>query len=188
MAIRIFIDQGHNPSNPNAGAEANGIREQDVNYEVGIALAELLNSDPNFVAEVSRATPDTSLGSTTAESLAARVNAARAFGADWFISIHSNASTITSASGTEGYVFSADSPAFEFAESIVEGISEYTGLADRGVFVRPSLFVLRRTSMPATLIELGFLTNPSDAALLRDDPELFARGMYAGILDYFDLT
>lgn len=188
MAIRIFIDQGHNPSNPNAGAEANGIREQDVNYTVGILLAELLNADPNFEAEVSRPFPDSSLGSTTAESLAARVNAARAFGADWFISIHSNASTITSASGAEGYVYSADSPALELSMSIVEGISEFTGLADRGVFVRPTLYVLRRTSMPATLIELGFITNPSDAALLQDAPELFAEGMYAGILDYFDLT
>ena len=38
MAIKIFIDQGHNPQNPNAGAEANGIREQDINYAVGKEL------------------------------------------------------------------------------------------------------------------------------------------------------
>ena len=43
MPIRIFIDQGHNPSGPNAGAEGNGLREQDVTYNVGIYLAELLN-------------------------------------------------------------------------------------------------------------------------------------------------
>ena len=42
MAVKIFIDQGHNPVNPNAGAEAAGIREQDVNYEVGIRLAAML--------------------------------------------------------------------------------------------------------------------------------------------------
>ena len=35
MPIRIFIDQGHNPSGPNAGAEGNGLREQDVTYNVG---------------------------------------------------------------------------------------------------------------------------------------------------------
>ena len=35
MPIRIFIDQGHNPSGPNAGAEGSGLREQDVNYLVG---------------------------------------------------------------------------------------------------------------------------------------------------------
>ena len=33
MAIKLFIDQGHNPRNPNAGAEGNGLREQDVTYE-----------------------------------------------------------------------------------------------------------------------------------------------------------
>ena len=33
MAIKIFVDQGHNPQNPNAGAEVNGVREQDINYE-----------------------------------------------------------------------------------------------------------------------------------------------------------
>ena len=36
MAIKIFIDQGHNPENPNAGAEANGLREQDITYDVGM--------------------------------------------------------------------------------------------------------------------------------------------------------
>ncbi len=57
MAIRIFIDQGHNPSGVNAGAEGNGLREQDVTYNVGIYLANLLNDDPRFTARVSRPTP-----------------------------------------------------------------------------------------------------------------------------------
>lgn len=35
MAIKIYIDQGHNPVNPNAGAEGNGLREQDVVYRIG---------------------------------------------------------------------------------------------------------------------------------------------------------
>ena len=50
MAIRIFIDQGHNPSGHNAGAEGNGLREQDVTYNVGIYLASLLNDDVRFQA------------------------------------------------------------------------------------------------------------------------------------------
>ena len=112
--------------------------------------------------------------------------AANDWGADWFISIHSNASTITSASGSEGYVYSSSSPAFPLAEDILRGINEYTGLSDRGVFVRPTLYVLRATDMPATLIELGFITNQGDAALMQSSPELFAMGMYMGILDYFN--
>ena len=188
MAIKIYIDQGHNPQNPNAGAEGNGLREQDLTYEIGRLTAELLAADPRFEVRLSRPTAETVLGSSNAESLAARVNDANSWGADYFISLHANASTITSASGTEGYVYRGDSPAEDLSEDIVEGISEATGLADRGVFVRPSLYVLRRTQMPATLIELGFITNRGDAALMSEDPGLFAEGIYNGILEYFDLT
>ena len=48
MAIKIYIDQGHNPSSPNAGAEGNGYREQDISYQVGVRLAELLRRNVNF--------------------------------------------------------------------------------------------------------------------------------------------
>lgn len=185
MAIKLYIDQGHNPENPNAGAEGNGLREQDLVYQIGIELAELLMGNPNFEVRLSRPTPETSLGETNAQSLAARVNDANAWGADFFISLHANASTITSASGSEAFVYSAASPAYELSEEILESLSEATGLADRGVFVRPSLYVLRRTEMPSTLLELGFITNQGDASLMQNSPELFAEGIYNGIVDYF---
>lgn len=63
---KIFIDQGHNPQNPNAGAEANGVREQDVTYEVGIRLAELLRENPNFEVRLSRNSPTEQLGTSNA--------------------------------------------------------------------------------------------------------------------------
>jgi len=185
MPIKIFIDQGHNPQNPNAGAEGNGLAEQDVTYEIGRALAELLNGDPNYAAALSRNDPEQILGNSNASSLEARVRGAIDFGADYFISIHNNASTATSASGNEAYVYSKQSPAFELAKSIVKSVSDITGLPDRGVFARPTLYVLRKTPMPATLLEMGFITNPGDAAIMRDDPSLFARGIYNGIKEYF---
>lgn len=187
MAIKLYIDQGHNPENPNAGAEGNGLREQDLVYAIGVELAALLEEDPNFEVRLSRPTPETSLGETNAQSLAARVNDANAWGADFFISLHANASTITSASGSEAFVYGADSPAYALAEDILESLSEATGLADRGVFVRPSLYVLRRTQMPSALLELGFITNRNDAALMLNAPELFATGIYNGIVDYFNV-
>ena len=185
MAIKIFIDQGHNPQNPNAGAEGNGYREQDLVYQIGAELAALLNADPNFEAKLSRNSPDEILGTSIATSLAARVNAANDWGADYFISIHANASEIASASGTEGYVYSLSGEGYPFAQDIVNGISEATGLENRGVFARPTLYVLRKTKMPAALIETGFITNAYDANLLKNSPGLFARGMYNGILRYF---
>lgn len=188
MAIKIFIDQGHNPSNPNAGAEGNGLYEQNITYEVGILLAELLNANQNFDVKLSRPTPETSLGNSNSESLAARASEANNWGADYFISIHANASTISAATGTEAFVYSTTTPAYTLAERIVENISEKTGIPNRGVFVRPSLYVLRKTTMPATLVELGFITNPGDAELMDKHPNLFAEGIYNGILEYFGLA
>ncbi len=186
MAIKIYIDQGHNPVNPNAGAEGNGLREQDVVYSIGQSLAALLRADGNFEVRLSRPTPTTQLGTSNASSLAVRVRDANTWGADYFISLHTNASANTDASGSEGFAFSRNSTAFALGEDILTRLAEATGLRNRGMSVRTNLYVLRRTEMPAVLIELGFITNPGDAALMSDNPDLFARGIYNGILEYLN--
>ena len=184
MATKIYIDQGHNPENPNAGAEGNGLQEQTITYSVGQELAALLRQNPDFEVRLSRPTPTTSLGTSNTTSLQARVNDANSWGADYFISIHTNASSNPDATGVEAFAYSAPSRAFSLGEDIVENISATTGLRDRGMKVRPGLYVLRRTNMPAVLVELGFISNPSDAALMDSRPELFARGIYNGSLEY----
>lgn len=186
--MKIFIDQGHNPQNPNAGAEANGVREQDVTYIVGVELAAMLEQNSFFEVRLSRNSPTEQLGTSTATSLAARVNAANAWGADYFISLHCNASENTAASGSEVYVYSTASRAYPLGEDILVGLHNATGLPNRGMMVNPGLYVLRRTYMPALLIEMGYLTNPVDAALLSSDPRSFARGIYNGMLVYFGLV
>lgn len=188
MAIRVYIDQGHNPQNPNAGAEGNGLREQDVVFRVGVLLADLLLANGNFEVLLSRPSASTQLGSSTASSLSARVDQANTWGADYFLSLHTNASDLSSASGVEAYAYSRPSAAFSLGENILEQLSQSTGLRNRGMKVRTGLYVLRRTRMPAVLVELGFITNPEDAALLRDRPDLFAQGIYNGLLNYLDLN
>lgn len=185
MAIKVFIDQGHNPRNPNAGAEGNGYREQDITYEVGALTADLLRDNPNFEVRLSRNSPDEILGTSVASSLRARTDAANSWGADIFISIHANASDIVSASGSEGFAYSESSGGYRLGEDILFRLNESTGLQNRGMFVRPSLWVLRKSAMPAVLIELGFITNPSDAELMVNEPGLFAEGIYNGILQYY---
>lgn len=187
MAIKIYIDQGHNPRSPNTGAEGNGLREQGITYEVGTRLAELLRRNGNFDVRVSRPTPTTQLGTSNASSLRARVDDANSWGADYFISIHTNASSQASANGTEVLVYSQPSVSANLAEDILREVTEITGLQSRGVKSRPGLYVLRKTIMPAVLVELGFITNPQDARAMRDNPNLFARGIYQGLLDFLNL-
>ena len=187
MAIKIFIDQGHNPEGINAGAEGFGYREQDINYAVGTRLAQLLREDGRFEVRTSRNSPTDTLGSSNTTSLAARVNAANDWGADYFISIHANASTNPAANGTEVYVYRQGSVAAALAQEVLEGIVNRMGTKDNGVRVNPSLYVLRRTRMPAILVELGYITNAEDVQKMTEDPWGFAQGIYTGILNYLDL-
>ena len=184
MAIKIYIDQGHNPKNPNAGAEGNGLREQDIVFRVGIDLAALLRSNQSFEVKLSRPTAETQIGSSNSESLRLRVNEANAWGADYYISLHTNASELSSASGSEAFAYSEPSSAFSLGEDILYWLNRTTGLKNRGMKVRSGLYVLRKTAMPAVLVELGFITNQGDASLMNNRPDLFADGIYRGILEF----
>ena len=187
MAIKIYIDQGHNPYNPNAGAEGNGLREQDIVYRIGILLAERLRANGNFEVKLSRPTPETQIGTSNSTSLRLRVADANAWGADYFISLHTNAAVVSEASGSEALVFTIPSVAATLAEDILYWLNRSTGLQNRGVIIRNRLYVLRKTQMPAVLVELGFITNYDDAMLMLNSPELFADGIYNGIIDYLGL-
>lgn len=184
MAVKVYIDQGHNPQGFNAGAEGFGLREQDINFAVGLELYELLQKDDRFEVRLSRPTPETVLGTSNATSLSARVNAANAWPADYFISIHSNASTNPDVNGSEVYVYRDSGAAYELAGQVLASMVEEAGTKNNGVRVNPSLYVLRRTQMPAILVELGYITNASDAEKLRENQEEFAQGIYYGLLDY----
>lgn len=183
---KIYIDQGHNPVNPNAGAEGNGFREQDLVYNIGRITSDILR-EYGFDVRLSRPTPETQLGSSATSSLASRVNAANAWGADLFISLHTNASEITTATGSEAFVFRRDDEAERLAQNILIQLNYETGLPTRGVYPRPGLYVLRKTRMPATLIELGFITNPVDAELMAYSPQLFAVGISNGVLAFYGM-
>ena len=188
MPIKIYIDQGHNPRSFNTGAEGNGFFEQDITYKVGILLNDLFAGNPNFITKLSRPSESTVLGFSNSSSLSARVAEANAFGADLFLSIHTNAAPSPSASGSECLVYSYSSrTAVGVSENILTQMAIITGLKNRGIVERPGLYVLRKTAMPAVVVEMGFITNPLDAELMAYSPGLFATSIYRGILGYYGL-
>lgn len=185
MAIKIYVDQGHNPSGyHNTGAEGFGLYEQDITYQIGIELAAFLNDNPNYVARVSRPTPETVLGYNNTTSLAYRTSQANEWGADYFISIHVNASTNPDLNGTECYVYSQPSAASALAQSILTSVVNAVGTKDNGVRTNSGLYVLRKTVMPAVLVETAYVTNESDAQKLATNQTGFAWGIYQGIVNH----
>ena len=188
MPIKIYIDQGHNPYGFNTGAEGNGFYEQDITFEIGRRLYNLLRQNPEFAPRLSRPTADTVLGTSNSSSLTARVREANSWPADIFISLHNNAAENPNASGNEALIYSpASTVARELGEEILDQLTLTTGLRNRGIVYRPGLYVLKETAMPAVLVEMGFISNSYDAELLAYSPELFARGIYRGILAYYGL-
>ena len=89
--------------------------------------------------------------------------------------------------GTEVYVYEENSQAYYLGEYILNSIVNIVGTRDNQVRVRPSLYVLRRTTMPSLLVELAYISNPSDVEKLRNDQWLFAYAIYLGLVEYFGL-
>ena len=185
MAIKIFIDAGHNPGSINAGAVVNGIEEQSINYTVTAMLAELLESDCRFAVRISRMFPQQVIGTDTASSLSQRVEMANAWKADYFFSIHCNYNNDPNINGSENTRSSVNSIAWQMANTILPILCLNAGTKDHRVRTNPALYVLRKTTMPALLFELGYMTNTEDLDKLVSDPFAFAYGIYNGLLYYF---
>ena len=186
--IRIYIDQGHNPTSyHNSGAYGNGIYEHDVTFLIGCILADLLRADGRFEVQLSRPNKSVVLGTDGKSSVMARVEGAIAFEADYLISLHTNSYTSDTPNGIEVWVADESSEAYVFGKTLLEGMVESTNLNKRGMNLDTDLDILEYSPMPAVVLEMGFISNSNDAALLSEHPELFAQGIYNGILEYFGL-
>lgn len=109
---------------------------------------------------------------------------ANSWGADLFVSIHCNAFNEV-AHGTETLTHPDDEEGHKLAECIHKQILDtFEELTDRGVKDRSDLAVLNGTDMPAVLVEMAFIDNTSDAILLRDQQDEFARAIARGVTDY----
>lgn len=181
--MKIFIDPGHNYSGADTGAAGNGLREQDVSYFVGSYLAKYL-SDAGFLVKCSRNKLADNVAATFNRSINYRYMQANEFKADYFISLHCDATADKNAKGAHVCVYSKNSTAEKLAGAVIKKLIPL-GLDGRSekIVERKNLGVLKHTNMPAILIEMGFITNPENANLMRS-PEVIARAIFEGICEF----
>ena len=88
---------------------------------------------------------------------------------DYFISIHMNSSTNKSAKGVEVWVYDEKSKLYTLSKDICSNLSKAINTPNRGVKISKSFSVLRKTKMPALLIEIDFISNSAVEASLKSD-------------------
>ena len=177
--MKIFIDSGHNYSGGDTGATGNGLKEQDITFTISKKLKDLLVAAGHTV-KMSRNSITDNVGRTLSESLNLRAKMSNDWGADLFVSVHTNAFN-KKAYGTETLVYSKAGKASEIAKRVQKAIVSKLSTNDRGVKERPDLAVLRLTKAPALLVETAFIDNVSDAQKLAYRQEDFASAIYEGI-------
>ena len=159
MAKKIYIDPGHSSKDPGAVGYA---VERDLNEKVAKFMNEHLIA--TYVCE-------TKVDPVANNSLSAVVDAANAWKADLFASIHFNAG---GGDGYEALVYSSKNKALG---QVFEKYIKAAGQNSRGVKYRPDLAVLRLTNMPAVLNEGAFVDNKKDIQDWNDDAELKVMGI-----------
>jgi N-acetylmuramoyl-L-alanine amidase len=168
----VVIDAGHGGSD--FGATYLGRMEKDDNLRLALAVGEIL--EKNGVNVIYTRTED--VYETPAQK-AAKANAA---GADYFISIHRNSSPYSNQyTGVESLVYNKYGAAARIADNINKEL-EQIGFVNQGVNERPNLAVLRRTNMPAVLVEAGFINTDRDNMLFDSRFNQIARAIADGIL------
>lgn len=171
MAETIMIDAGHGGSNP--GAVHEGRKESDDVLRLAMAVGNLLSED-GFDVLYTR-TDDTT------QSVNEKARLANESGADLFISIHRNAAAKDNLyNGVQTLIYAPGGLRQEVAENIVDQL-ETVGFQNLGVDIRPDLVVLNRTTMPAVLVEAGFIDSDKDNALFDSRFEETARAIADGI-------
>ena len=172
MPYKVILDAGHGGRDP--GAVYQNRQEKDDALALALAVGEILEQAGIDVAY----TRTEDVYNTPYEKAVMGNNS----GADYFISIHRNATAAPGgASGIETLVYSKGGEAERLAENINDELEDL-GFQNRGITERPNLVVLRRTSMPAVLVEAGFIDNEADNRLFDQNFPAIAQAIATGIL------
>ena len=177
--LKVVLDAGHGGRDSGAVVENEDgdviLHEKDIALDVVLRVEQLLKAKDIDV--ILTRSDDVYLGKDTKDNLLKRCRIANDANAGLFISIHTNSFANEEANGTEICYTSASAGLFgmkslDVAKKILTPLVGATSLKNRGTMDRPRLAVLKYTSMPATLLELGFISNPDDREVLLDDEKL----------------
>lgn len=168
MAYSIMLDAGHG-GDRDPGAVYNGRQEKDDALRLALAVGEILQNH-GIDVEYTRTTD-------VYESPAQKAMEANQAGADLFLSIHRNSfPTDNEVSGVETLVYDLSGLKYQMAQDINDQL-EAVGFVNLGVKERPNLAVLRRTNMPALLVEAGFINSDIDNQLFDDNFQDIAQAL-----------
>jgi len=187
---KIAIDPGHGGSDSGAIGPT-GVMEKNITLKVAMELKNLLVAEGATVYMTR--TKDTEVSpkksrATDVEELQARCDIANAKDADIFISIHMDSFTNDAAKGTTGYYYGSGSKMSRLlADKVRQGVIDQIGTPSRGT-QSCNFYVVKHTDMPATLVELAFISNRAEEKLLHSEAGVkkAAQGILDGIEDYFN--
>lgn len=173
MPYSIMLDAGHGGAEP--GAVYNGRQEKDDTLKLVLAIGDILQNN-GIDVQYTRT-------SDVYETPFEKAMEANRAGVDFFISIHRNSyPTDNQVSGVESLVYDLSGLKYEMAQEINEQL-ETIGFVNLGVHARPNLVVLKRTQMPAVLVEVGFINSDTDNLLFDENFQAIAQAISEGILD-----
>lgn len=159
--MKVCIDPGHAGIATDCGAVGAKSRECEINLAVAQKLATLLTAR-NHKTILTRNLPD----EPDSDSLRLRCELSDQYGADIFLSLHCNGFYNAAAHGFECWFFEKSYKGKLLAQAITDRLKAKTPLASRGAKGTYNLYVLKNTAAPAVLVEMGFLSNPSDEQYL----------------------
>ena len=173
MAFRVFIDPGHGGTDP--GAVFNGRQEKDDVLRLALAVGRIL--EDHGIDVVYSRTED------FYDSPYEKAMKGNESEADLFLSLHRNAAIPPgSGTGADMLVYADTGFSSDVANQIGNAIAA-AGLQFNGITERPNLAVLRRTKMPAVLVEAGFIDNESDNQFFDENFDALAQAIAQGVLN-----
>lgn len=178
----VILDPGHGGSDGGAVAEFEGteVIEKDIDVAVTEMVKEILERE-NIEVVLTR-DEDVDM------DLKERTKFANSTGADLFVSLHCNTSEEVSASGLECYYEKQGDKGKELAENIMEAAAA-TGKIETRELRTEMMYVVRFTEMPATLVEMGFMSNAEELEKLcrTSYQQILAQAIADGILSTLNI-